>query len=394
VSANNSFKCRILNSIHVVSKEGWNNLLGKDATPFLRHEFLSALEDCACVGGNTGWQVAHLAIYASDDKNPIGLMPLYLKNHSYGEYVFDWSWAEAYQQHGLPYYPKALCAIPFTPVRGARLLVGESDHADEIRIQLIEQLKQLLIQNEISSAHILFAEQKTQELLLKQGFMARDAVQFHWKNHAYQNMEDFLSQLNMKRRKNIRKERSQVQSAGISFRHIDGPSATQEDWTFFYRCYANTYYEHRSSPYLSESFFQMLAQSMPENLHLILAYKNEQAIAASLLFVDRAGHTKTAYGRYWGALEHVPCLHFETAYYQAIEYCINHGIDVFEGGAQGQHKMARGFMPVKMQSAHWIKDPEFSKAVEHFLIRESSGIENYIDELAEHSPLKTSGATL
>ena len=378
----------------MVSKDGWNHLLGKDATPFLRHEFLSALEDCACVGGNTGWQVAHLAIYDSRDKNPIGLMPLYLKTHSYGEYVFDWSWAEAYQQHGLSYYPKALCAVPFTPVRGARLLVGESDDADAIRIQLIEQLKQLLIQNDISSAHILFAEQETQALLLKQGFMARDAVQFHWKNHAYQNMDDFLSQLNMKRRKNIRQERAQVQSAGISFRHIDGPSATQEDWTFFYRCYANTYYEHRSSPYLSESFFQMLGQSMPENLHLILAHRNEQAIAASLLFVDRSGAIKTAYGRYWGALEYVPCLHFETAYYQAIEYCISQNIDVFEGGAQGQHKMARGFMPVKMQSAHWLKDPEFSKAVERFLIRESHGIENYIDELAEHSPLKAGGLTL
>jgi len=378
----------------MVSKDGWNNLLGKDATPFLRHEFLSALEDCACVGGNTGWQVAHLAIYSSGDENPIGLMPLYLKNHSYGEYVFDWSWAEAYQQHGLSYYPKALCAIPFTPVRGARLLVGDSDHANAIRIQLIEQLKQLLIQNEISSAHILFAEEETQDLLLKQGFMARDAVQFHWKNHAYQSMDDFLSQLNMKRRKNIRQERSQVQNAGISFRHVDGPSATEEDWTFFYRCYANTYYEHRSSPYLSESFFQMLGQTMPENLHLIVAHRNEQAIAASLLFVDRSGFTKTAYGRYWGALEYVPCLHFETAYYQAIEYCIRQGIDVFEGGAQGQHKMARGFMPVKMQSAHWIKDPEFSKAVERFLIRESSGIENYIDELAEHSPLKASGVAL
>lgn len=378
----------------MVSKDGWNSLLGKDATPFLRHEFLSALEDCACVGGNTGWQMAHLAIYSSSDQNPIGLMPLYLKNHSYGEYVFDWSWAEAYQQHGLSYYPKALCAVPFTPVRGARLLVGEGEHADAVRIQLIEQLKQLLIQNEISSAHILFAEKETQELLLKQGFMARDAVQFHWRNHTYQSMDDFLSQLNMKRRKNIRHERSQVQSAGISFRHVDGPSTTQEDWTFFYRCYANTYYEHRSSPYLSESFFQMLGQSMPENLHLILAHRNEQAIAASLLFVDQSGSTKTAYGRYWGALEYVPCLHFETAYYQAIEYCIRQGIDVFEGGAQGQHKMARGFMPVKMQSAHWIKDPEFSKAVERFLIRESSGIENYIDELAEHSPLKASSVTL
>lgn len=378
----------------MVSKDGWNHLLGKDATPFLRHEFLSALEDCACVGGNTGWQVAHLAIYASGDENPIGLMPLYLKSHSYGEYVFDWSWAEAYQQHGLSYYPKALSAIPFTPVRGARLLVGESDHADAIRIQLIEQLKQLLIQNEISSAHILFAEQETQNILLKQGFMARDAVQFHWKNHAYQSMDDFLSQLNMKRRKNIRQERAQVQNTGISFRHVDGPSATEEDWSFFYRCYANTYYEHRSSPYLSESFFQMLGQTMPENLHLIVAHRNEQAIAASLLFVDQSGSTKTAYGRYWGALEYVPCLHFETAYYQAIEYCINQGIDVFEGGAQGQHKMARGFMPVKMQSAHWIKDPEFSKAVERFLVRESGGIENYIDELAEHSPLKASGVAL
>jgi predicted N-acyltransferase len=314
-------------------------------------------------------------------------MPLYLKQHSYGEFVFDWSWAQAYEQQGMQYYPKALCAIPFTPVQGSRILFAEDLPKAQIEAQLITGLKTLVLQNNLSSAHILFPLNGQIQAIEDQGFMLRDSVQFHWHNQGFTSFEHFLSALTMKRRKNIRRERESVNREGITFRHIPGQSASDDDWAFFYRCYANTYLEHHSSPYLKEDFFKLLGQRMPENLHLIIAQRNDKPIAASLLVVDAV--SSKAYGRYWGAVEHIPLLHFETAYYQAIEYCIEQGIQTFEGGAQGEHKMARGFLPTTIHSAHFIADPRFEKAVKHFLEREHQGIGAYVDELAEHSPLKS-----
>ena len=378
-------RLEIIEKLSEVPSADWNALLSPDASPFLKHEFLSALEETTCVGANTGWQIAHLALYRS--KKLIGAMPLYLKQHSYGEFVFDWSWAQAYEQQGMQYFPKALCAIPFTPVQGSRILFAPLENKIQVQEQLIAGLKTLLVQNKLSSAHILFPLGEQTKAMVDQGFMLRDSVQFHWHNHHFVNFEQFLSTLTMKRRKNIRQEREKVSREGISFRHIPGQSAVDEDWEFFYRCYANTYIEHHSSPYLNQDFFKLLCSRMPENLHLIIAQRGHSPIAASLLFVDAA--SSTAYGRYWGALEHIPCLHFETAYYQAIEYCIEQQIETFEGGAQGEHKMARGFLPTTIQSAHFIVDPQFSKAVKHFLEREQLGIGAYVDELAEHSPLKS-----
>jgi uncharacterized protein len=379
------FHLEIIEKLSEVSPADWNALLSPDASPFLKHEFLSTLEETACVGSNTGWQIAHLALYRS--KKLIGAMPLYLKLHSYGEFVFDWSWAQAYEQQGMQYYPKALCAIPFTPVQGSRILFAPLENKSQVQEQLIAGLKTLLMQNKLSSAHVLFPLGEQTQAMVDQGFMLRDSVQFHWHNHQFVSFEQFLSTLTMKRRKNIRQEREKVSREGISFRHIPGQSATDQDWEFFYQCYANTYMEHHSSPYLNQDFFKLLCSRMPENLHLIVAQRGSSPIAASLLFVDAA--SSTAYGRYWGALEHIPCLHFETAYYQAIEYCIEQKIETFEGGAQGEHKMARGFLPTTIQSAHFIVDPQFSKAVKHFLEREQLGIGAYVDELAEHSPLKS-----
>jgi predicted N-acyltransferase len=379
------FRLEIIEKLSEVPSADWNALLSPDASPFLKHEFLSTLEETTCVGANTGWQIAHLALYRS--KKLIGAMPLYLKQHSYGEFVFDWSWAQAYEQQGMQYYPKALCAIPFTPVQGSRILYAPLENKIQVQEQLIAGLKTLLVQNNLSSAHILFPLGEQTKAMVDQGFMLRDSVQFHWHNHHFVNFEQFLSTLTMKRRKNIRQEREKVSREGISFRHISGQSAVDEDWEFFYRCYANTYIEHHSSPYLNQDFFKLLCSRMPENLHLIVAQRGHLPIAASLLFIDAA--SSTAYGRYWGALEHIPCLHFETAYYQAIEYCIEQQIETFEGGAQGEHKMARGFLPTTIQSAHFIVDPQFSKAVKHFLEREQLGIGAYVDELAEHSPLKS-----
>ena len=382
---NNPFQLEILDSLSAVTAAEWNALVPEDAGPFLKYEFLSTLEECACVGGNTGWQIAHLAL--KQDGRLIGAAPLYLKQHSYGEFVFDWSWAQAYEQQELNYYPKLLCAIPFTPVQGSRLLYSDKSNRVEIQKALIEGFKSLTKQNELSSAHVLFPMNHESALLNEHGFLLRNSVQFHWHNLGFQSFEHFLSALTMKRRKNIRREREQVKLAGISFRHISGINADPQDWEFFFRCYQNTYLEHQSKPYLNAAFFQLWAKRMPENLHLIIAVREEDRIAASLLVVDSIA--SKVYGRYWGALEHVPCLHFETAYYQAIEYCIDHGIQTFEGGAQGEHKMARGFLPTTIQSAHWINDPRFSVTIERFLEREREGIGAYIDELAEHTPLKS-----
>ena len=381
-----TFQLEILDRLSDIPPGEWNALLPQDAGPFLRHEFLSALEETSCVGGNTGWQVAHLVL--KDGEQLLGAMPLYLKQHSYGEFVFDWSWAQAYEQQGMQYFPKALCAVPFTPVQGSRILMAGDTDAGLVERHLIAGLKTLVLQNNLSSAHVLFPYAIEAQELKAQGFMLRDSVQFHWHNQGFTNFEQFLAALTMKRRKNIRREREQVARELISFRHVPGKSSTDTDWEFFYRCYANTYLEHRSNPYLSEAFFKLWAQRMPENLHLIIAERSGNPIAASMLVVDPKN--SKAYGRYWGAVEHIPCLHFETAYYQAIEYCISEKIQTFEGGAQGEHKMARGFLPTTIQSAHFIADPQFAKAVQHFLNREHQGIGAYVDELAEHSPLKSS----
>lgn len=385
MTSSDTFHLEILDSLSDVSASDWNTLLTCDAGPFLTHEFLSSLEETGCVGGNTGWQVAHLVL--RQGKQLVGAMPLYLKQHSYGEFVFDWSWAQAYEQQGMNYYPKILCAIPFTPVQGSRILSAPQCNALEIQKALLSGLKSLMIDNDLSSAHILFPITDEAEFLREQGLLLRDSVQFHWHNQNFQSFEQFLSILTMKRRKNIRREREQVAREAISFRQVPGEDSKDQDWEFFFDCYQNTYLEHQSNPYLNESFFKLLAKRIPNNLHLIIAERNGISIAASLLLVDK--QSSKVYGRYWGALEHVPCLHFETAYYQAIEYCIKEGIQTFEGGAQGEHKMARGFLPTTIRSAHLIKDPRFSKAIAHFLEREHQGIGAYVDELAEHSPLKS-----
>ena len=305
-------------------------------------------------------------------------MPLYVKTHSYGEYVFDWAWADAYQRHGLAYYPKLLAAIPFSPVSGARLLATtEAERAALIRAALA------LAQN-TSSLHVLFPQPAEAALLQSAGMMLRSGVQFHWTNPGYASFEEFLAQLSRDKRKKIRQERRKVQDAGVRFRRLCGSEIGEEDWAFFARCYDRTYREHRSTPYLNLDFFRRLGQTMPQHVLLIVAERGGRPIASALNLYS----AQTLYGRYWGAEEYLPCLHFETCYYQALEFCIEQGISVFEGGAQGEHKLARGFLPVKTQSAHWLAHPEFSDAVERFLEREHAGIARYVDELNEHSPYR------
>jgi predicted N-acyltransferase len=375
-----NYRTGIVSSLAEIGEAAWSQLLAQqaDANPFLSFAFLHALHESDCVNGDTGWQPQYLVLWQGDVL--AAAMPLYVKSHSYGEYVFDWAWADAYQRNGLEYYPKLLSAIPFTPVTGARLLARD-DAARAALIQLLQAQQQA---SGLSSCHILYPPQAQALQLQQAGYMLRSNVQFHWLNAGYRDFDQFLATLEHKKRKNIRAERRKVAEAGVTLRQVAGGDASLEDWTLFHRCYGNTYAEHRSSPYLNLDFFLRIGRTMPGNIRLVIAERDGVGIAAALLI-----HTEdTLYGRYWGALEHVPCLHFETAYYQPLEFCIAQKIAVFEGGAQGEHKMARGFLPQKTWSAHWLAHPAFADAIEHFLQRENGGIEAYIDELTERNPFK------
>ena len=378
---NLNYRTRIISSLSELDQGVWDELVATqvEATPFLSAAFFNALHDSGSASPETGWHPQFLTIWV-EDKLVAGL-PLYVKSHSYGEYVFDWAWADAYNRHGLDYYPKLLSAIPFTPVSGSRLMAIDEGACSA----LIAALKILQENNDFSSTHILYPPSQQAQALQAAGFMLRSGVQFHWLNQGYENFDQFLETLERKKRKNIRAERRKVVDAGVTFRKISGADITDSQWRFFKRCYDRTYSAHHSTPYLNLDFFLRLGGTMPQNILLVIAENEERPIASSLLI-----HSETTmYGRYWGALEEVPCLHFETAYYQPLEFCIANGIGCFEGGAQGEHKMARGFLPQKTWSAHWLAHPAFSDAIERFLERESGGIESYIDELNDRNPFRT-----
>jgi len=367
----------VTSSIANVQSADWNALTG--GNPFLRHEFLNALHETGCASVKSGWAPQYLLL--RERGTLAAAMPLYLKGHSYGEYVFDWGWADAYRRHGLDYYPKLLCAVPFTPVMGRRLLAVTPEH----RKLLAAGALQLAPELDVSSLHCLFPVPEDAEVLAGRGMMVRHGVQFHWSNAGYASFDDFLHGMNHDKRKKIRQERRKVRDAGISFEWRDGKDISDADWSFFYRCYARTYREHHSTPYLNLEFFRSIGRTMPENLLLVLAYREGRPIAASFDVHDGT----RLYGRYWGAVEHHPVLHFETCYYQVIEYCIARGIQFFEGGAQGEHtKLARGLLPVETCSAHWIARREFAVAIEDFLARETRGMAHHIDELNERVPFK------
>ena len=375
-----NYRTRIISSLAEIGAATWDALIAAqaDGNPFLSYAFLHALHESGCASGQSGWQPQYLTLW--QDGQLAAALPLYLKFHSYGEYVFDWSWADAYQRNGLEYYPKLLSAIPFTPVSGSRLLARDAAAG----AALLQALQSLQVQSAVSSTHILYPVEAQAQVLKDAGFMLRSGVQFHWINAGYRDFDDFLATLEQKKRKNIRAERRKVAEAGVSFRHIRGTQATTADWRFFNRCYAHTYAEHRSTPYLNLDFFMRIGATMPQHILLIVAERDGMPLASSLLIHD----AQTLYGRYWGALEYVPCLHFETAYYQPLEFCIAQKIRCFEGGAQGEHKMARGFLPQKTWSAHWLAHEGFADAVERFLQQESGGIDSYIDELNERNPFK------
>ncbi|WP_306714330.1 GNAT family N-acetyltransferase [Burkholderia dolosa] len=381
------YRTGILSSPAEVPADEWNALLERDAqpTPFLRHEFLDALHVARCAVDETGWSPHFVTLTDAHTGRLAAAAPVYAKQHSYGEYVFDWAWADAYQRNGLSYYPKLLCAVPFTPVQGTRLLAA----GDDARRRLAATLLAFAEQSDVSSLHVLFPTGDEARLLESMGMMLREGVQFHWVNDGYRDFADFLGTLEQKKRKNIRAERRKVRDAGVTFRRLTGDMIDDGHWRFFSRCYRQTYREHYSSPYLNLDFFRAIGATMPENLLLVIAEAEGQPIASALAVYRRGEHGGgTLYGRYWGALEHVPCLHFETAYYQLLEFCIEAGLDTFEGGAQGEHKLARGFLPTVTHSAHWLAHPAFSDAVAHFLARETEHIHAYVDELREHDPFR------
>jgi len=368
-------RIEVAESLAGVSPQEWDALAM--GNPFAGHAFLSALLETGCASARTGWQPQFLLLRHQGTLS--AAMPLFLKSHSYGEYVFDWAWADAYARHGLEYYPKLLSAIPFTPVGGPRLLARGDDERAALLGAALELARQA------SSLHILFPPEGEAALMQRAGMMLRRTVQFHWRNEGYADFEDFLSRLTRHRRKVIRQERRRVREAGVSIRRLQGPEIERAHWEFFARCYRRTYSEHRSSPYLSLEFFLRIGETMPENLVLILAEREGRPIAAALDVVS----ADAIYGRYWGALEHVPLLHFECCYYQGIEHAIEQRLDRFEGGAQGEHKLFRGLMPVETLSAHWLAHPRFARAIEDYLEKERSGVARYVDELNELSPFRT-----
>jgi uncharacterized protein len=376
------YRMRIVTNLSEIGQARWDAFLAKQTAPnpFLSYAFLDSVHSSQSACTDTGWTPCFITLW--EDQELVAALILYRKMHSYGEYVFDWAWADAYQRNGLDYYPKLLSAVPFTPVAGNRLLALNENS----RRGLIEKVLELCGEAQLSSIHILLPTKDEADELEKAGFLLRKGVQFHWINRGYANFDEFLATLEHKKRKNIRAERRKVAEAGVRFRHVTGTSATTEDWRFFKRCYDQTYRDHHSTPYLNFDFFERIGRDMPQYIHLVIAEQSGTPVAASLLIHN----DNTLYGRYWGCVSHINCLHFETSFYQAIEFCITKKIHIFEGGAQGEHKMARGFLPVATYSAHYLAEPLFYDAVARFLDRETDGVDSYISELNERNPFKQS----
>ena len=363
----------------------WNALLATQPrpTPFMRWEYLAAMQSSGSAVARTGWVPRFVTVHR--DGQLVGATPAYLKSHSYGEYVFDWAWADAYQRHGLRYYPKLLVAVPFTPVPGSRLLAAD----EAARQRLLDGLAQVADDEDASSIHLLFHDQTEAPAIQSRGWLARQGVQFHWTRDEAAPHDDFhafLASLQRDKRKKIQQERRRVADAGVEFTVHEGEAIDSGLWRFFHHCYTLTYRAHGSTPYLTLAFFEAMAQTMPGHWLMFVGRRGGQPIGVSLVAIDR--RCGDAYGRYWGATEYVPCLHFEACYYQPLAWCMAQGFRRFEGGAQGEHKMARGLLPVGTRSAHWLAHPQFSQAVADFLQREGQGVAAYVNELREHSPFK------
>ena len=384
MSAPQSFEIRIDDDPGRLPVPAWNALLAASPqpTPFMQLEYLQALHDSGSAVEQTGWAPRFFSLW--DGHALVAGCPAYLKDHSYGEYVFDWAWAEAYARHGLAYYPKLLVAVPFTPVPGSRLLARDA----ESRQALILALRRHAAALGLSSAHVLYPTAQEQQALVDAGWLARSGVQFHWEAGMQPpaSFEAFLASLQRDKRKKIQQEQRRVREAGVRYRVRLGSEISQEDWDFFHRCYRQTYAEHRSTPYLSRDFFRRMSESMTSHWLLFIAEIDGTPVASSLIALDPL--RRVAYGRYWGSLADISCLHFDACYYQPLAWCMAQGYRRFEGGAQGEHKLARGLLPVVTSSAHWLAHPDFHTAVADYLDRERPAIAGYAQDLREHQPFK------
>ncbi|MHB1513402.1 MAG: GNAT family N-acetyltransferase [Acidiferrobacter sp.] len=374
-----AISCSFFSSVAEVPQDMWNALSGPQ--PFLRHEFLLALEESGSVGAGTGWRPEPLVV--REGTKLAALVPLYRKSHSYGEYVFDWAWARAYQDAGLSYYPKLVATIPFTPITGPRLLCGETARQAALTQAAARALRTHAARTGASSVHWLFTTTDDSEHLAQEGFSRRTGFQFHWQNGGWSDFTDYLAALSAPKRKNIRRERRQVASAGVQYTFHEGADLNEALWDAFYDLYLATIAKYGAIPYLTRAFFSRIGATVP-GVILLLGTLDTKIVAGALFFRDAT----TLYGRYWGALAALPGLHFETCYYQAIDYCLAHGLDRFEAGAQGEHKLSRGFLPTPTYSMHWLDHPQFHRAVDDYLARENAGLEITLNELNAHTPFR------
>ena len=376
-----NLQCSIIGSLEEVSKDEWNALVDAD-NPFARHEFLIALERHHAVGQTFGWLPQYLLVH--EQNQLVAAAPMYLKNNSYGEFVFDWDWAGAYKRAGLAYYPKLVVSIPYTPATGQRILMADQkreDLAQTVMYLAIEHAKNL----ELSSLHWLFTNKlDTKRFQKHQAYMMRLGCQFHWNNQGYENFDHYLSFLTSKKRKQIKRERRLVREQGVELEILHGHEISEEQWQTFHDFYCSTFDKKSGYATLSLGFFQEIAQSMPDNIVLVMAKHQGNYVASAFNIRGQS----SLYGRHWGCSEEFDNLHFEACYYQGLEYCINNKLHRFEPGAQGEHKISRGFLPTKTWSAHWIAQPEFKHAIGDFLVRETHAMKNYIITLEQHSPFR------
>ncbi len=387
-----TFSVKAVSSIAEIGQPAWDAVAnprvgspdGKSAyDPFLSYHFLNALEQSGSAVADTGWAPYHLAL--EDDAGLVkGVVPMYLKSHSQGEYVFDYNWADAFQRAGGRYYPKLQIAVPFTPATGRRILVGESEDSEECSQYLLSGVIQVAEQTEVSSVHVTFANKAQYEQMGKLGFLQRTHQQFHWLNDGYRDFDDFLAALSSKKRKNIRRERRDALASGLEIECLTGSDIKEQHWDAFFRFYLDTGSRKWGSPYLTREFFSIVGESMPEDILLVLAKRDGRYIAGAINFIG----SECLFGRNWGCIEHHPFLHFELCYYQAIQFAIERGLKRVEAGAQGTHKLARGYLATHTYSAHWIVNQSFSEAVQHFLKQERAYIDEEIDYMGEHSPFK------
>ncbi len=384
-SGPNDYVIRVIDDPAAMDLAAWDALLAVQPapTPVRRAHYLAALHASHSAWPRSGWTPRFITLWRGDTLHAAA--PAYLKAHSWGEYVFDWAWADAYQRHGLRYYPKLLVAVPFTPVPGTRLMARD----EAARVALAKALNAFASAHGLSSAHVLFHDDADALALQRAGWLARHNVQFHWTREsagAPATFDAFLRQLQRDKRKKIAQERRKVADAGVTFSVHEGAAISDPLWDFFHRCYVLTYQDHGSTPYLTRAFFAAMARHMAEHWLLFVARVAGEPVAVSLIVIDRARNA--AFGRYWGATRFIDCLHFEACYYQPLQWCIEHGIERFEGGAQGEHKMARGLLPTPTASSHWLAHPAFARAVDDFLHAERAGVRGYVDELNERRPFK------